>query len=505
MKSSYDNHIAPELFLGVDIGTQGVRAFVADATGTLVAHASKPLRLDAVPSLAPGWFEQHPQHWWEAMVACLHQITTTLGERCAGLHALAITATSGTVCVLDAQGRSIRPAIMYSDQRATEETALLNDAATTVNFQPGYRFSASFGLPKLLWLQRHEPATVARCHTFAHAGDVLVAQLTGTTGVSDWSQALKSGYDLCAERWPSDLLAAVGLPDTLFPRVVPPGTPIGDVTPHAAEATGLPAGLTVVAGLTDGCAAQVAGGAVEPGQWLSVLGTTLVLKGVTTDLLHDPHGRIYSHRHPQGLWLPGAASNTGGEVLARHFPNTDLAALDRQAANLTPSGIVCYPLQRIGERFPFDCPTAEGFVLGTASSNEQFYTACLEGVGYCERLAYETLDSMGAQIAGPVRATGGGARSVEWLRIRATILKRVLLVPQHPDAAMGAAALAASASAYPDLAAATRAMVRVQHEIEPLPEPATAPYDQLYEQFVTACRERGYLDTPGTPAGGTQA
>lgn len=481
----------PDLFLGIDVGTQGLRAIATNAQGSVVAQAKKSLHFTHTPPGVTGLFEQDPRQWWEAATICLRQITSALGNQCHSLRSLAVTATSGTICVLDAQGRLLRPAMMYRDQRAKDEATRLNDTADRLNLNLGYHFNASSGLPKLLWIQRHEPGIFARTRFFAHAGDVLVGQLTGIFQVSDWSQALKSGYDLLTEQWPVALLDAVGLPLSLFPRIVPPGTPIGNISPQVASETGLPTNLVVVAGMTDGCTAQIAGGAVEPGQWLSVLGTTLVFKGVTPDRLRDAQGRIYTHRHPQGMWLPGSASNTGGDVLARQFPNDDLRALDMLADKFTPTGIVCYPLQQMGERFPFACPTAEGFVIGAASSPERFYTACLEGVGYVERLAYETLHQLGATIDGAIRVTGGGARSRIWLRIRASILKRSLLVPQQPEAVFGAAVLAASATSYPDLITATREMVHMREEIAPSPD--AERYDEPYEQFVAACRERGYL------------
>lgn len=491
-----------ELVAGVDLGTQGVRVLIADASGTVVAGAARSFPIP--PEHPDGMVEQDPEQWWEATAACLREATTALGARRADLRALAVTATSGTLCLLDAAGHPVRPAIMYSDRRATDEAVRLNDAGRSLTERLGYRFDRSFALPKLLWVQRHEPETFARARYFAHAADVLTGHLTGDYGISDWSHALKSGYDLLEARWPDFIGSALGLPGGHFPRIVPPGAVIGQVTTGASAATGLPAGCNVVAGMTDGCTAQIAGGAIEPGQWLSVLGTTLVVKGVTTALLRDPAGRVYCHRHPAGMWLPGGASNTGGEVLARRFGDADLATLDQRAAALTPGDLVCYPLERTGERFPFVSTTARGFVIDSNTGAaltpeqvrnllpEQLYTACLEGVGYLERLAYATLAGLGAQVEGPIRTAGGGARSRVWLQIRANILNRPLVVPQHSEAAFGAAILAASAALHPDVSAATRAMVRLRDTIEPQ-APIVAHYAERYEQFVMACRERGYL------------
>jgi D-ribulokinase len=254
--------------------------------------------------------------------------------------------------------------------------------------------------------------------------------------------------------------------------------------------------------MTDGCAAQVAGGAVTPGQWLSVLGTTLVIKGVTCELLHDPQGRVYCHKHPAGFWLPGGASNTGGEVLERRFagggaradrdPPLQFGALDAAAAALTPGRVIAYPLERVGERFPFLSPQARGFMLGTPRSQSEHFLACLEGVAYVERLAYATLAALGEALGDSIIVMGGGARSRSWLQIRADVLGRGLVRPQQTGAAFGAALIAASTTLAPDLVAAVRQAVRYEALIAPRPALADA-YAERYASFVAECRRRGYV------------
>ncbi|MBX0329328.1 hypothetical protein K2Z83_16780 [Oscillochloris sp. ZM17-4] len=481
--------LSGSLFAGIDVGTQGVRVVVADAGGEVRARSSAPLETADGPG---GRAEQRPDDWWLAAVACLRAATASLGAEAQRIAALAVTATSGTICLLDARGRPVAPAIMYRDRRAAQEAADLNLAAAGLCERLGYRFDASFGLPKLLWLRRHMPEQLASAAQICHAADLVVGRLTGDYATSDWSHALKSGYDLIALRWPEELLETLGLPLAKLPRVVAPASPIAQVSRAAAEATGLPAGATVVAGMSDGCAAQIAGGAAAPGQWLSVLGTTLVLKGVSAQLPRDPQGRVYAHRHPDGHWLPGAASSTGGAALAARFPGEDLAALDARAAALTPSGAICYPLEGRGERFPFVAPQAEGFMLGAGAGREAAYTAVLEGVAYLERLAFAELEALGYAVDGPVHAAGGGARSPIWLQIRADVLGRPLLVPREVEAAFGAAVIAAAAGAHPGLGAATRAMSHARAEVHPRPD--ASRYDAPYARFVEELRRRGYLN-----------
>ena len=195
------------------------------------------------------------------------------------------------------------------------------------------------------------------------------------------------------------MLDALEVPAAMLPDVVAPGQQLGQVGAEAARATGLAQGTAVMAGMTDGCAAQIGAGALAPGSWNSVLGTTLVLKGVTRELVRDPDGVLYSHRSPDGDWLPGGASSVGGAVLAERFSDRDLGELDRRAQEHEPATIVAYPLVSRGERFPFHAPAAEGFELGRPRDEADGYAALLQGVAFVERLCFDHIDRLGADGA----------------------------------------------------------------------------------------------------------
>ncbi len=500
-----------DAYLGLDIGTQGVRAVVcavsddAAPRSAILARAARPFPPGTtVTDLPPGHAEQNPAGWWVAAVACLRQVAAQTPPD--AIRALSVTSTSGTLCLLDDAGDPLIPALMYNDARAGQEAAEVQAAGAELAGRLGYRFNASFALAKLAWLARHRPDVLARARYVAHAADYITGRLSGRYDVTDYSNALKTGYDLAPAAgdrpegcWPDFIADRLGLPVDKLPRVVAPGAVIGEVTPAAAETTGLRAGTRVVAGMTDGCAAQIASGAVNPGDWNSTLGTTLVLKGVTAQLIRDPQGRIYSHRHPDGYWLPGGASNVGGEILATRFPGADLAALDARAIDLSPTDLIAYPLARRGERFPFVDADAEGFLIPfgvgagqDAADRETLYAAYLEGVAYVERLAYDTLSSLGAAGGGAIRVAGGAAASDVWLQIRADVLGRELVRPAETGAAMGAAILAASRTRFDGVAAAAREMVRIERVVTPRTG-LTASYDERYRRFCAACVERGYI------------
>ncbi|MFA6112281.1 MAG: FGGY family carbohydrate kinase, partial [Candidatus Latescibacterota bacterium] len=337
------------LLIGVDLGTSGVRALGVRADGRVVAGESASLDAARVTNAA-GRHEQEPRVWWEVTAEVLQRLTASLrqagypDETWAGL---AVDGTSGTLVCLDRDGVPLRPAIMYNDARSGIEAEALNALAPEFCDRLGYRFAASYALAKIEWVRCHEPEIFGRTVRFLHQGDWLEGCLCGEYRVSDYSNALKTGYDLIEEDWPSWLDRLPGVRERL-PEVVAPGTRVGSVSAAAASATGLPAGLPVMTGATDGTAACLASGVRRPGDYNTTLGTTLVFKGVSQRLGRHPQGLVYSHKLPGGLWLPGAASNTGGEWIEAGYPGADLAALDRAAARLLPTACLAYPLTRQG-------------------------------------------------------------------------------------------------------------------------------------------------------------
>ena len=244
--------------------------------------------------------------------------------------------------------------------------------------------------------------------------------------------------------------------------------------------------------MTDGCAAQIGAGALEVGSWNSVLGTTLVLKGVTRELIRDPAGVVYSHRSPDGNWLPGGASSTGAAVLAEQFPGSNLDALSAQAAEREPASIVAYPLVSRGERFPFLAPDAEEFLLGDPSDEIDLYAALLQGVAFIERLCFDYFDMLGAPIDGQLSLTGGAARSRYWCQLRADILNRPVRLLENAEPALGMAVLAASVGRR--VSDVAKEMVRVRAVIEPRPY-RFPRFHESYLRLVEELARRGWLQS----------
>ncbi|TDD58519.1 carbohydrate kinase [Kribbella antibiotica] len=435
----------------MDLGTQSVRAVLIDPDGVVLARAARPLT-----SVRDGVrHEQDPQQWLDAVDACLVDLTSDA-------EGIAICSTSGTFLLTDRAGRPTTAALMYDDARSAARRVHIVDADPDrwdTSMQP------TWALPKVLDLVADSN------HRVIHSADFVAAHLVGHPVATDTSHALKTGYDLVADSWPTAAFDKLGLPIEIFPEVVRPGTELGRT----------PAGVPVYAGMTDGCAAQIAAGALSPGAWNSVLGTTLVLKGVSEQLLDDPTGAVYSHRHPDGGWLPGGASSSGAGVLSELLPGADLDALAPHPVNA-----VIYPLTKSGERFPFVAPQAERFTLGSINSDLDTYVAVLQGVAFVERLAFEHLVSLGADPVRRVTLTGGGTRSGYWNQLRADTLGVPVELPVAADPAYGMAVLAASQGG--SVTETARRMVRIERVLEPRP----SQLDDLYGAFVAELDARGY-------------
>ena len=480
--------------LGVDVGTQGVRVVAVDPAGQLLSSRQQAFPLAA----REGAHEQSPELWWQTLLTLLQAVAADLRAADAPVQpiALAVTSTSGTVIPLAADHSPLHPALMYDDARAAGHAARCR-LASAAGGRAEIPFGSSYGLPKIVWYVATHPAEAARIASWSHAADFLIGRLSGVWGVTDPTNALKSGYDPEAGAWPAFIDDRLGLPARWLPHVVPSGTPLGPLRAGVAAATGLPESLLVTTGMTDGCASQIAAGAVRPGEWSTTLGTTMVIKGVTRRPLHDPGGSFYNHRHPEGWWMPGGASNTGSDWIARDYGGQDLASLDSAAREVIPTPWTAYPLTGEGERFPFVAPHARGFEPPGLQEPAR-YAARLEGVAYLERLAYARLEELSGETVARVSTAGGGSRSETWMTIRANVLGKPVVRTRHAEAAVGAAILAAAATIHDGLSAAAAAMTQPEREIAP--GSLAGAYEEGYGRFIAALTDRGYLPRVAAPA-----
>ena len=398
-------------FLGLDFGTSGARACVLDEAGEQVFE-SRVAYTDAA----------NPRHWREA----LYELVAILpAEIRAHLSALSIDGTSGTLLATDGMFEPVSPALLYNDARAVTEARIISRA----------QFGATSGLAKRLWLARHFP-DAAWCF---HQADWLAALLTGMGGVTDIHNVLKSGFDVQNLCWPDWVTRLPG--GHWQQKVCMPGVAIGAISPDTARRFGLNPTCVVRAGTTDSIAALIASGASRPGEAVTSLGTTLVLKLLSEQRVDDPASGVYSHRFGK-LWLAGGASNTGGGVLRQFFSSAELATLSQQIDPTKSSSLDYYPLPAPGERFPINNPQLQPRMSPRPISDAAFLHGLLEGMSKIEALGYQTLQALGASPLTQVISAGGGAQNAAWQGIRENLLGVPVGRAKHTEAAYGAARLA---------------------------------------------------------------
>ncbi len=274
---------------------------------------------------------------------------------------------------------------------------------------------------------------------FLHQADWLAFLLHGQLGISDYHNALKLGYDVEQLKYP-DWLEKMQIPIQL-PKVLSPGTPIAEVRPEIAAKFGLRHDCLVCAGTTDSIAAFLASGAKLPGEAVTSLGSTLVLKLLSHTRIEDARYGIYSHRLGD-LWLTGGASNTGGAVLRQFFTDAELESFSREIDRSKASDLDYYPLLKVGDRFPINNPNLPPRLEPRPDNPMEFLHGLLESIARIETRGYELLQQMGADKLTRVYTAGGGAANDTWTAIRARHLQVTVVASVYTEAAYGTALLA---------------------------------------------------------------
>ena len=414
--------MAHSYYLGIDFGTSGARAIAINQEQTIVAQVKHLYKNSESEELS--------QVWQNTLYALLEKIPNQIRTQ---LKVIAINGTSSTVLLCDRLGNPIDKPILYNDNRGFAALEQLQDIAPPNHVV----ISATSSLAKLLWWQKQD--LLAQAAYFLHQADWLSFLLHGKLGISDYHNALKLGYDvenLCYPDWLQNLSCS-----PLFPQVVAPGTLIAPVLPHISDRFLLPHDCLVSAGTTDSIAAFLASGAGKPGEAVTSLGSTLVIKLLSeTKVDHSSYG-IYSHRLGE-LWLTGGASNTGGAVLRHFFTDEELVSLSQQIDPNRVSPLEYYPLLTKGERFPLNNPDLLPKLEPRPDDPVEFLHGLLESMTRIEALGYKKLQELGASKLNYVYRAGGGAKNPVWN----SICQRQLQVPvksaKYTEAAYGSALLA---------------------------------------------------------------
>jgi xylulokinase len=436
------------MYLGIDLGTSGVKLVLLDGNHHLVATADAPLE---VSRPQPLWSEQDPQDWWRAVEQGVAQLRASVPAAWAAVRAVGLSGQMHGAVVLDARQRVLRPAILWNDGRAFAECTELEQLEPHTREITGNLAMPGFTAPKLLWLRRHEPDVFVQARSVLLPKDWLRLQLTGEMA-SDMSDASGTLWlDVAARRWSGAMLEACGLSLEHMPKLVEGSAPSGALRPALALAWGLNPGVVVAGGGGDNAASAVGIGAVRAGQGSVSLGTSGVVFLAGDAFRPAPAQAVHAFAHAlPGRWHQMSVMLSAASALAWATRLTgcgDEAELAARAMRLSPAQRARAPLflpYLSGERTPHNNPHASGVLAGLRHEHEHgdIGYAVMEGVafGLKDGLAAMQGDDAGGELA----LVGGGARSNGWAQLLSSALGCALRRADgaHAAAAVGAARLA---------------------------------------------------------------
>ena len=470
------------MFLGLDLGTSGLKAIVIDDTQRVMGEASAPL---SVSRPRDGWSEQAPADW----IAAADRVLAGLGRDLLGsVRGIGLSGQMHGATLLDAADNVLRPCILWNDTRAHAEAAEL-DADPEFRAVTGNIVFPGFTAPKLVWVGRHEPAVFGRVARVLLPKDYLRLWLTGEH-VADMSDAAGTGWlDTGGRAWSESLLAKTGLARDAMPRLVEGSEVSGTVRREVCERFVLHASCVVAGGGGDNAASGIGVGVVRAGQAFVSLGTSGVLFAANDGYRPAPATAVHTFCHA----LPGAWHQMGVILAATDALNwfatlvgTDAAPLTAALGPLLPPGKTRFLPYLGGERTPLnDAAIRAAFVgLEHATDRPAATRAVLEGVTFAIRDCRDALSATGTRID-RLLAVGGGSRSDYWLSAIATALGTPVLVPAAGDfgGAFGAARLGLMAATGAGAEIAT--LPRIARTVDPVAG-LVRSYDEGHARYAAA-------------------
>jgi len=499
-----------EQLLSIDVGTQSVRALLFDPAGTLLARARVPIEPYVSPQ--PGWAENDPELYWAAVGQACRQLWEMAGVRRDAIAGVALTTQRGTVVCVDRDGLPLRPAIVWLDERRSEGLRPLSGPTGLAFRALGVRdtVAAFQAEAEANWIRLNEPAIWAQTARFLLLSGFLVHRLVGRYVDSDAAQVGYLPFDFKHRRWASRRdwkWAMVPLERDMLPDLVPPGDRLGEITAAAAEATGIPAGLPLIAAAADKACESLGAGCLDPHLGALSFGTTATIntthrKYVEAIPLVPPYPAAVPDAYSleiqvyRGFWLVDWFRRQFGqpeEAAARELGVEPELLLDRLVADTPPGsmGLILQPTFSPGVRIPG--PEAKGAAigLGDVHGRAHLYRAVLEGLAYALREGKERTERRTGVPVTELRVSGGGARSDAVVQITADVFGLPTARPHtHETSGLGAAIDAAvGLGIHSSFEAAVGAMTRVRDVREPDPV-AHELYDALYRRVYAKMYER---------------
>jgi xylulokinase len=498
-----------QTILSIDLGTTGLKVALVDLSGRLIASAGGEY---PILSPRPGYAEQDPELWWQALLQGCLQLRERSPQAFAAAAGVGICGQMHTQVCLDAKGRVLRPAISWMDQRSSTLVAEINrdpDSKALVFQETQNLATSTYTAPQLKWIQENEPELWAQVRHVLVAKDFLKYRLTGTMAI-DFAEA--SGtllFDVRKRQWSEPMFELFGIPRTSLPPAAPSDQIIGKLTPEAARLTGMRAGTPVVNGSSDNSAAALGAGMVASGQVTLIIGTAGVVTVCSDNPLPDPQDRTLCWNYClRDRWVSLGITQTAGESL-HWFKNAfssgesagsgDVFQQYNDAVRAVPAGcdgLVFLPYLN-GERTPYWDSSARGvyFGIGLATGKGHFIRAIMEGVSFALRHCVQTVESLGIRVE-QIQAVGGGLKSQAWLDILGRVMNRPVRTVREPDTGhVGNMLLCGGAlGMFDSIEEAAARIVRYDREVhypevDPVYERQYQLFIQLYEDLKARYRQ----------------
>lgn len=411
--------MADRVFIGLDLGTGGVR-------GCAIDGREKPR--GTAEAKVQGTARREPGTLLDAAKRVLARLAEQTGGQC---HALCVAGTSGSLLGLDRQGAPVGRISLYCDRPPEVDRHHVLAASL-----PAVSRGASPDVIARMMRVVGEPEV----STIGFEAPFVASALAGRRLPVDLNNALKAGCEPISEAWPT-FPPNLGIPSDRLPPLVQPGSRHGEMSESAAGKLGFTTLPEIIAGTTDGCASALAAGLERTGDAVTSLGSTLTLKILSDRPVHSAAHGIYSHRI-LGRWLAGGASNAGGAILGRLFPSTELERYSRLGIADAPAATRFVPLDCSGERFPVADPYLLPRLVPRPPDDEGFFLAILDSLVRWERRGYTALKAAGAPDVHRLTAIGGGTLNGAWMETRRRDLAFDVFKPLSTSPAFGAARLA---------------------------------------------------------------
>ncbi len=478
-------------WLGIDVGTGGSRALLIDGAGRVRHAFTAPHRDMAMER--PLWAEQDPDDWWAASQKAVQGVLREAQVNGNAIQGIGLSGQMHGSVLLDADGKVIRPALIWCDQRSQSQVDAINakvghDNVLTYTANP---VLTGFTLPKFLWVRDHEPANYERVRHLLLPKDYLRYKLTGeyATEVSDASGTAL--FDVVKRCWSRQMASALGIDESILPKVYESDEVTGVVSAEAAQATGLRAGTPVVGGGGDQAASAVGNGIVSPGIVSCTIGTSGVVFAYLDQPNFDPQGRVHTFCHAvPGKWHVMGVTQGAGLSLQwfrnQMAPGLSYDELMAEAATAPAGsqGLFWLPYL-MGERTPHLDALARGGWVGLTAGHQRAHLirSLVEGVSYSLKDCLGILHDLGVSPTA-VRLSGGGAKSPFWRQLLANVFgARATTLESQEGSAYGAALLAAvGTGAYASVTEACAATIRQVNSLDPQLHESTT-YQRGYEIY----------------------